>query len=83
VAFGSYETGDFYDETLLAAGARSHTALLVQRLATMTHRELRERQAAAERALLPRGITFNGKLLRSPYVGAFTRPLALRYHLTR
>jgi len=59
VAFGSYETGDFYDETFDAAGARAHTALLVQRLAAMTHRELRERQAAAERALLTRGITFN------------------------
>ena len=59
MAFGSYETGDFYDETFDAAGARAHTALLVQRLATMTHRELRERQAAAERALLTRGITFN------------------------
>ncbi len=57
--FGSYETGDFYDETFDAAGARTHTALLVQRLASMTHRELRERQGAAERALLTRGITFN------------------------
>ncbi|CAN5925594.1 circularly permuted type 2 ATP-grasp protein [soil metagenome] len=57
--FGSYETGDFYDETFDGAGARPHTALLVQRLASMTHRELRERQGAAERALLTRGITFN------------------------
>lgn len=58
--FGSYETGDFYDETFDGSGsARAHTALLVQRLASMTHRELRERQGAAERALLTRGITFN------------------------
>ena len=60
VPFGSYETGDFYDETFDSSGqARGHTALLVQRLASMTHRELRERQGAAERALLTRGITFN------------------------
>jgi uncharacterized circularly permuted ATP-grasp superfamily protein len=60
VPFGSYETGDCYDETFDASGnAREHTALLVQRLAKMTHRELRDRQAAAERALLTRGITFN------------------------
>ena len=60
VPFGSYETGDFYDETFDGTGqARGHTALLVQRLASMTHRELRERQGAAERALLTRGITFN------------------------
>ncbi len=58
--FGSYETGDFYDETFDPAGeARAHTSLLVQRLASMTHKELRERQGAAERALLTRGITFN------------------------
>ena len=57
--FGSYETGDFYDETFDGASARAHTALLVQRLATMTHKDLRERQGAAERALLTRGITFN------------------------
>ena len=58
--FGSYETGDFYDETFDPAGeARGHTALLVQRLASMTHKELKERQGAAERALLTRGITFN------------------------
>ena len=56
----AYETGDFYDETFEAGGAaRAHTALLVQRLAAMTHRELRDRQLAAERALLTRGITFN------------------------
>ncbi|MBX3193395.1 MAG: circularly permuted type 2 ATP-grasp protein [Labilithrix sp.] len=55
-----YETGDFYDETFDGGGgAREHTALLVQRLASMTHGELRERQLAAERALLNRGITFN------------------------
>ena len=57
--FGSYETGDFYDETFDGANARAHTALLVQRLASMTHKDLRERQGAAERALLTRGITFN------------------------
>ncbi|MDB4937730.1 MAG: hypothetical protein JWP87_4702 [Labilithrix sp.] len=58
--FGDYKTGDFYDETFDADDrARAHTALLVQRLASMTHRELRERQGAAERALLTRGITFN------------------------
>jgi uncharacterized circularly permuted ATP-grasp superfamily protein len=55
-----YETGGFYDETFEADGtARAHTSLLVQRLSSMTHRELRERQVAAERALLNRGITFN------------------------
>lgn len=55
-----YDPGDFYDETFDAEGVpRSHTALLVQRLSSMTHRELRDRQKAAERALLTRGITFN------------------------
>jgi uncharacterized circularly permuted ATP-grasp superfamily protein len=60
VSLAAYETGDFYDETFDKEGrARGHTALLVQRLASMTHRELRDRQSAAERALLARGITFN------------------------
>ena len=55
-----YDIGGFYDEMYeTEGGARAHTSVLVQRLASMTHRELRERQVAAERALLTRGITFN------------------------
>ena len=55
-----YDTGDFYDEMYHSeGGARAHTTVLAQRIASMDHRELRERQVAAERALLTRGITFN------------------------
>lgn len=58
--FETYETGGYYDETFEDAGKpRAHTALLVRRLASMSYDELRERQIAAERALLTRGITFN------------------------
>src|SRR5262245_37811910 len=60
VHFESYDTGGFYDETFDAnVKPRPHTTLLMQRLASLTHEDLAERQIAAERALLTRGITFN------------------------
>ncbi|MDB4946761.1 MAG: hypothetical protein JWP97_6295 [Labilithrix sp.] len=55
-----YDVGGYYDETFEGeGGARPHSTLLVQRLGAMPLEELKERQVAAERALLTRGITFN------------------------
>ncbi len=57
--FDRYDPGPFYDELFAAVGvARPASTLLVQRLSAMPEKDFRERQAAAERALLSRGITF-------------------------
>jgi uncharacterized circularly permuted ATP-grasp superfamily protein len=55
-----YETGGFYDEMWQDGGVepRAHASLLIKRLAALPEGELKNRQRAAERALLQRGITF-------------------------
>ena len=58
--FDSYDIGGFYDETFEAdLHPRPHTSVLMQRIASLSYQDLAERQIAAERALLTRGITFN------------------------
>lgn len=60
VTFARYDTGDFYDEMFAANGhPRPGALLLQQRIDSLTQGELIQRQQAAERALLHRGITFN------------------------
>ncbi|HVJ93234.1 MAG TPA: circularly permuted type 2 ATP-grasp protein [Labilithrix sp.] len=58
--FDTYDTAGFFDEMFEAkARPRPETALLANKLDTLSPVELRARQIAAERALLTRGITFN------------------------
>src|SRR5262245_28435491 len=58
--FRGYQTENFFDELFRAPGApRDGAALLIQKLESLDEGELRERQAAAELALLRMGITFN------------------------
>jgi uncharacterized circularly permuted ATP-grasp superfamily protein len=60
VSFDDYDTGDFYDEMFSARGQpRPGARLLQQRFDSLSKGELCQRQQAAERALLHRGITFN------------------------
>jgi uncharacterized circularly permuted ATP-grasp superfamily protein len=60
VTFAGYDAGDFYDEMFAANGQpRAGAQLLQQRIDSLSHGELLQRQQAAERALLHRGITFN------------------------
>ena len=58
--FRGYQTENFFDEMFRAPGTpRDGAALLIQKLESLEEGELRERQAAAEQALLRMGITFN------------------------
>ncbi len=58
--FESYQTEGFYDEMFLPDGtARPGAKLLEQKITSLSDGELRQRQQAAERALLDMGITFN------------------------
>lgn len=58
--FDAYDTAGFFDEMFEAHDRpRQATALLAQRISSLSPTELRARQIAAERALLTRGITFN------------------------
>jgi uncharacterized circularly permuted ATP-grasp superfamily protein len=58
--FDAYDTGSFFDEMFLRQGQpRDGARQLVQRIESLSDGELRERQAAAERAFLQMGITFN------------------------
>ena len=58
--FRGYQTENFFDELFRAPGTpRDGAALLIQKLESLDEGELRERQAAAELALLRMGITFN------------------------
>jgi uncharacterized circularly permuted ATP-grasp superfamily protein len=58
--FRGYQTENFFDEMFRAPGTpRDGAALLIQKLESLDEGELRERQAAAEQALLRMGITFN------------------------
>ncbi|MBI1813740.1 MAG: circularly permuted type 2 ATP-grasp protein [Deltaproteobacteria bacterium] len=58
--FQDYDTGDFFDELLLADGQpRSEAEVLVGKLQSFSADELRRRQHTAERLLLQMGITFN------------------------
>lgn len=58
--FRGYQTENFFDELFRAPGTpRAGAALLIQKLESLDEGELRERQAAAELALLRMGITFN------------------------
>ena len=60
VTFAGYDTGDFYDEMFAENGQpRAGARLLQQRIDSLSNGELVQRQQAAERALLHRGITFN------------------------
>lgn len=58
--FESYQIEGFYDEMFLPDGtARPGAKLLEQKITSLSDGELRQRQQAAERALLDMGITFN------------------------
>ncbi|HVN85559.1 MAG TPA: circularly permuted type 2 ATP-grasp protein [Candidatus Binatia bacterium] len=58
--FDRYDTGNFFDESLLADGRpRPEAAVLVEKLRSFSPAELRRRQHTAERLLLQMGITFN------------------------
>jgi uncharacterized circularly permuted ATP-grasp superfamily protein len=59
-SFDKYDTGNFYDEMFAPSGQpRPGGRLLQQRIDSLSMGELLQRQQAAERALLHRGITFN------------------------
>lgn len=56
----AYDRGDFYDEMLQPDGSPYPAALhLAHNLSSLSSQELKERQAAADRALVQSGITFN------------------------
>jgi uncharacterized circularly permuted ATP-grasp superfamily protein len=58
--FARYETGDFYDEMLTdSRAARPYARSLMLSMESLPPGELLLRQAAAERALMQMGITFN------------------------
>ena len=58
--FESYQTEGFYDEMFFPdATARPGAEFLEQKITSLSDGELRQRQQAAERALLDMGITFN------------------------
>jgi len=60
MTFDGYDTEGFYDELFFADGTpRPGVDVLVQRLCNLPEHELQRRQAAAEKALLNLGITFN------------------------
>ncbi|MCC6697218.1 MAG: circularly permuted type 2 ATP-grasp protein [Candidatus Hydrogenedentes bacterium] len=60
MTFDSYDPGEFYDELFEETGeARPGARLLIQMINSLDEGELRQRQAAAERALYNMGITFN------------------------
>jgi uncharacterized circularly permuted ATP-grasp superfamily protein len=60
VDFNAYDIAGFFDEMFESPGhPRPETALLTQRLLSLSPADLQTRQIAAERALLTRGITFN------------------------
>ena len=55
----TYEPGRFWDELMAGAGnPRPTAARVVRYLGSLTDRQLKSRQAAAERAILEMGITF-------------------------
>lgn len=55
----SYETGNFYDETVAAGGEiRPHYRRLTERLSTLPVAEFNQRRAAVDLAFLSRGVTF-------------------------
>lgn len=58
--FEGYQAEGFYDEMFFPDGtARPGAKLLEQKMTSLSDGELRQRQQAAERALLDMGITFN------------------------
>src|ERR1035437_10550786 len=58
--FASYEVGSFYDEFLTEAKvARPGASNLLHNIQSLPPGEFARRQAAAERALMQMGITFN------------------------
>ncbi len=60
ITFSGYDTEGFYDEMFQSEGQpRAGTVLLQQRIDSLATGELRQRQQAAEHALLQMGITFN------------------------
>jgi uncharacterized circularly permuted ATP-grasp superfamily protein len=60
VKFDGYDTGEFYDEMIVADGcARPGAMLLKERIEALSQGDLERRQQAAEAALLQMGVTFN------------------------
>ena len=60
MAFGQYDTGDFFDEMFGEDGApRSAARPLARNIQSLPPGELSQRQKAADRALVQMGITFN------------------------
>src|SRR4030095_2066889 len=58
--FSAYQTEGFFDEMFLPEGTpRAGARLVKERIESLPDGELLARQAAAERLLLPNGITFN------------------------
>lgn len=59
-SFRTYDTGEFYDELIDAAGApRPGAKLLIDKIESLPEGQLSMRQKAAEALLLKMGITFN------------------------
>jgi uncharacterized circularly permuted ATP-grasp superfamily protein len=59
IEWASYDPGGFWDELMLGPGKpRPAAASVVRYLGSLTERQLKSRQSAAERAILEMGITF-------------------------
>jgi uncharacterized circularly permuted ATP-grasp superfamily protein len=60
VKFSTYDPGDFHDELFIATGeARPDAVPLINRINSLSEKELQRRQAAAQLMLLKMGVTFN------------------------
>lgn len=60
VQFDDYDLGNFYDELFVEPGKpRPEAALLIQRLESLSLKELQQRQQTAQKALFKLGVTFN------------------------
>lgn len=58
--FDNYDPKDFYDELFAAKGQpRPEAALLIERINSLSAKELQQRQQAAQIALFKQGVTFN------------------------
>ncbi len=59
VKWGGYGSDGFWDELIRNGEARPHCEAVVTHLASLSLAELRERQTAAEAAIIARGVTFS------------------------
>jgi uncharacterized circularly permuted ATP-grasp superfamily protein len=60
VGFEHYDPGDFYDELFVAKGEpRAAARLLVERINSLSIKDLQQRQQTAQNALFKLGVTFN------------------------